>query len=553
MKNRFTQGSPEWLAYRIGKNNASEVASAAGIATADKPREQLMNERHTGEPEQVTNMQRRIFDDGHRFEALSRPLGERLIGEDLIPEVWSLGNMSASYDGVTIGGNITWEHKQWNQEFEAIFTDLYGYFRSTNWSMQELRICAFLPEKTRLQIAQQQLILSAEATLFTASKWSDNNELECIAHCWVMPDAELLQRVIDVWNRFEVDFAAYTPPAPKVLLVAQQLARLPALEVKVTGMVTASNLDAFKSQSYAVIDSIKTKLVSDQDFVDAADVIKWCAETEDRLDQAQKDALGQAVDVQAVFAAIAQIKADIRAKRLNLNTQVTANKAAIKTDLKAFASIDYKRFACTLPHYNLLRVELDCDGAIRSKSSIDSMQSALNALVASAKTEAEKMSARIGKALSIIDDSNHPALFSDRLTLCLRELDVVQMTVDGRVLRHQQELERVKNDAVKKAREQEFERDFPWAAVRLDGSNASAESSLSRLAAALGANTKSSSLSIGEISKALGISVSAELLQSLGCQIEVKAAKKIVTSSLAGVAMRLKDHIDASVASYVSR
>ena len=93
----LTQGSPEWLAYRATHFNASDAPAMLGCSP-HKTRTELMHEMHTGLTPEVDAATQRIFDDGHRFEALARPLAEAIIGEELYPVVGSLGKLSASFD-----------------------------------------------------------------------------------------------------------------------------------------------------------------------------------------------------------------------------------------------------------------------------------------------------------------------------------------------------------------------------------------------------------------------------------------------------------------------
>ena len=80
----LAQGSPEWLAHRRTSFNASDAPAMMGCSPY-KTRSALLHELHTGiSPEHDAATERR-FADGHRFEALARPLGEQVIGEDLSP------------------------------------------------------------------------------------------------------------------------------------------------------------------------------------------------------------------------------------------------------------------------------------------------------------------------------------------------------------------------------------------------------------------------------------------------------------------------------------
>ena len=121
MKNHnLIQGSPEWLAHRAGCYNASDAPAMMGCSPYET-RSQLLHRLATGiEPEVDAATQRR-FDEGHRFEALARPLAEEIIGDDLAPlsgtlDVEGLSRpLGASFDGITMMGDDVLEHKRINE------------------------------------------------------------------------------------------------------------------------------------------------------------------------------------------------------------------------------------------------------------------------------------------------------------------------------------------------------------------------------------------------------------------------------------------------------
>src|SRR5690606_15354532 len=117
----LTQGSPEWLAYRANHFNASDAPAMMGESPY-KTRSALLHELHTGVSPEVDAATQRRFDDGHRYEALARPLGEEIIGEDLYPIVGSDGKLSASFDGLTMDESTGFEHKSLNDELRAVMT-----------------------------------------------------------------------------------------------------------------------------------------------------------------------------------------------------------------------------------------------------------------------------------------------------------------------------------------------------------------------------------------------------------------------------------------------
>lgn len=98
---KLVQGSAEWHEHRRTHFNASDAPAMMGVS-AYKTRTQLLHEMATGITPEHDEATLRRFSNGHRFEALARPLAEAIIGDDLYPVVCSEGNLSASFDGVTL-------------------------------------------------------------------------------------------------------------------------------------------------------------------------------------------------------------------------------------------------------------------------------------------------------------------------------------------------------------------------------------------------------------------------------------------------------------------
>ena len=114
----LTQGSKEWHAHRDIHLNASDAPAMMGCSPY-KTRSQLLHEKATGFSEDFDASTQRRFDDGHKFEALARPLAEKIIGKDLYPVVGVLGKYSASFDGIDMMEEEVFEHKSLNDSLLA--------------------------------------------------------------------------------------------------------------------------------------------------------------------------------------------------------------------------------------------------------------------------------------------------------------------------------------------------------------------------------------------------------------------------------------------------
>jgi predicted phage-related endonuclease len=72
-QHEFLQGSPEWHAHRATCFNASDAPAMLGCSPY-QTRTDLLHQLHTGiTPEHDAATEQR-FADGHRYEALARPL-----------------------------------------------------------------------------------------------------------------------------------------------------------------------------------------------------------------------------------------------------------------------------------------------------------------------------------------------------------------------------------------------------------------------------------------------------------------------------------------------
>lgn len=443
------QGSPQWLAYRAQHFNASDAPAMMGVSPY-KSRAELLREMHTGLAAEVDAGTQMRFDNGHRAESLARPLAEEFIGAELYPVTGSEGRLSASFDGLTLDESEGFEHKALNNDLRKAFAQI-----ETNAPKhREEAGCRELPIYHRIQMEQQLLVSGAKRILFMASQWTADEELVEEQHCWYYPDHDLRAQIVAGWDQFEKDLAAYKLPAAAAPAPAGKAPEtLPALLIEVTGAVTASNLAEFKATAMAAIRSVNRDLKTDQDFADAAKAVKWCSDVESRLEAAKQHALSQTASIDELFKAIDDIKAEARSKRLDLEKLVTRR----KTEVKEEAVIAARQALAS--HYDALNAELtparlpmpavDFAGAIKGLRSFDSMQSALDTLVAKSKIEADAAarSIRANFATYGEQDAALNFLFPDLHQLVHKSPDDFKATLSARIATHRAaELERQEHE-----------------------------------------------------------------------------------------------------------
>lgn len=427
LTHNLIQGSPEWLAYRAQHFNASDAPAMMGCSPY-KTREQLLRELHTSMAADVDAATQRLFDNGHRFEALARSLAESIVGEDLYPCVGSEGKFSASFDGLTLGEDVVFEHKSANAELRAVLTGEDAG--------------PALPLHYRVQMEQQLMVSGAGRALFMATLW-DGDVCTFSRHCWYHPDEELRAAILRGWEQFDRDLHQYElPPVAPAAPVGKAPETLPALRIEVTGAVTASNLAEFKATAVATIRSVNRELRTDQDFADAEKAVKWCGDVESRIAAAKDHALSQTASIDALFKALDDIKAEAKTVRLDLEKLVTRRKVERKEEAVVAARKELDAHIAALngelAPMALRPVPVDFAGAIKGLRSFASMDDALAGAVAAGKIAADSM-ARAMRA-NIAHFKAHAAgyemLFADLGQIIHKADDDFCLTVNARIDQH---------------------------------------------------------------------------------------------------------------------
>ena len=447
------QGSPEWLAYRAQHFNASDAPAMMGCSPY-KTRAQLLAEMHTGIAAAVDIGTQKRFDNGHRAEALARPLAEEFIGAELYPVTGSSGPLSASFDGLTLDESEGFEHKALNAALRAAFGEM-----ARIEALHDASRCRLLPIYHRVQMEQQLHVSGAERILFMASAWTADEELIEERHCWYYPDAKLRQQIIDGWAQFERDLAAYTPTAAADHApVGQAPESLPALRIEVTGEVTASNLAEFKQTALAAIRSVNRDLKTDADFADAEKAVKWCSDVESRLKAAKEHALSQTASIDALFRTIDDIGAEAKRVRLDLDKLVTRRKdeckAAAVSDARAALQSHVDLLNAELAPMRLQPVAVDFAGAIKGLRSIASMQDALDTALAQGKIAADNQARgiRANVATFAAQADGLQFLFADLAQIVHKAGDDFGALVSSRIAAHKAaEAKRLADEAIKQA------------------------------------------------------------------------------------------------------
>lgn len=447
----LVQGQSNWLAYRLDHDNASEAAAMLGLSKTTT-RTELLHMKHTGLGKEFSDwVQRNVLDYGHEVEAKVRPLVEAMIGEDLYPVTCSDGRLSASLDGLTMSEEIAFECKQWNAEIAAQVA------------------AGIMPEQHVPQCQQILMVTGAEKVIFAVGDGAP----ESLLTLDVYPDPAWFERIRAGWAQFHEDLAVYVPAVVKAEAVGHTPETLPALRIEVTGMVTASNLADYKAHALAVFAGINRELKTDQQFADADKVVKWCSDVEARLAAAKQHALSQTESIDALFRTIDDISAEARRVRLELDKLVKARKEAVRGEIVAGGIVALREHVAALnvrlgkPY--MPSVTADFAGAIKGKRTIESLNDAVDTMLANTKIEASATADKVQRNLATLHElaADHAFLFADTSAIVLKQPDDLTMLVKSRIAEHQRkeaarieaEREKIRKEEVARLEREKVEAD----------------------------------------------------------------------------------------------
>lgn len=455
----LVQGSPEWHAHRRNHFNASDAPAMMGCSKYTT-RDQLLQQYATGITKDVDAGTQKLFDNGHKFEELARPLAEKIIGEELSRTVGVEGKYSASFDGITFNDDVIFEHKTLND-------DLRAAFHNQDHDTVEL------PLMYRVQMEQQLMISGAYKCLFMASKWN-GEKLDEEENCWYWPDPELRKQIIAGWEQFKRDLDAYVPPVQIEKVVAENVEALPVPSVVVKGELVSCNLDAITPHFDQYLANINTTLATDQDFANAEADAKNCRESAKKLDAVTEAIIAQMGDVNRAINTLGEYSQKLNKMGLQLEKAVKDQKESVKTQAIMKAKQDYSDFVTSLQknlvvvlHHHL--TVPDFAGAIKGIKTIASMHSRINDALAAGKAQAKQFTDEVRTKVEFINVSIEGyAHLINIADLATKDMDYIKLHIqsvkdaeDKRKSDHEAEIKakaeaeaRAKVEAEQRAKEQ---------------------------------------------------------------------------------------------------
>lgn len=451
----FIQGSDAWHEFRFKHFGASEASAMLGLSK-QITRNDLLLYKKTGKSKEYSDwVQANILDYGHEVEAMAREILEELIGNDLFPVTCSDGNLSASCDGLTFDRSIAFEHKQFNSELVNFINDN-----------------GTLPDTHMPQCQQVLLVTGAERLIFVCSDGGERNR----AQLDIYPDADWFDKIKKGWSQFEKDLADYVPREITGKPEASAIMQLPALAIQIKGEVTVSNLPQFKAAAEEFISNISTDLQTDEDFVNAEATVKFCDETEKKLESAKAAAIGQTASIDELMRTIDFIKESIRSKRLTLEKLVKSQKETIKSriindgfnvcfsraselDLE-FPQINFVQIAGTV--FSKQNLEIAC----KNKRTLASLHNAVDTEVASIKIKLDDLARVVRKNIAHLPEDL--SLFRDLQSIATKPEDDFKLLVQSRLAEQKRKEEEAAQRAIEAAKANEIAEQARIAAAQIE-------------------------------------------------------------------------------------
>jgi predicted phage-related endonuclease len=431
------QGSDSWAQLRLNHFTASEAPAMLGVSSKTT-RDELLRIKHTGNEKEYSEWVKNVlFADGHKYEAKAREIIESRLNRDLYPVTCTDGIYLASCDGLTLNEKIAFEHKSWNQQLA---------FQVENGD---------LPDEYMAQCQQILMVTRAEKLIFVCSDGTETR----IEAMEVLPDLGWFRRIKDGWRRFEIDLKNYQPRTIEEKPEPDAIMQLPALTVQIKGEVTTSNLPEFKRAAETFIANIKTDLQTDEDFVNAESTVKFCAETEKKIELAKDAAIAQTASIDELMRAMDHIKESLRKKRLTLEKLVKTQKEEIKNfiiDCAFMKALDHARELSNeikLVAFRQIAEPLinkrDFNQAAKNKRTLASLHNAIDTHLANVKISLDSAAKGVRKNidyLSGLTDAQR-AQFHDLQHIVTKDFEDFSLLVDSRVMEYDK---RIKEETERK-------------------------------------------------------------------------------------------------------
>jgi len=441
-----TQGSEAWLKLRKDFFTASEAPMMMGDHK-NISRNQLLDAKK-GWTTIVDDFLQSLFDKGHATEEAARPLAAADVGEDFFPVTGSLEvdglDLLASFDGLTMFDDVCFEHKLFNK------------------TLAENVLNNVLEPHYYWQLEQQLLVSGADKCYFVTSDGTKDNWQSM----YYVSVPERREALIKGWKQFAIDLESYEPQAKVEKVKASSLVKkkeveaelIPTLDVKVTALISNSNVQGFAEKVSEFINSLNTSPETDSQFGEAEQQVKYIRSVEKKITDVEKSIDAGAQDIDSLRETLKTIKKSLASTRLELDKQVKSRKEEIRQEIlsKANSQIERaEREAEAKVSAPLPSVGADVYEAMKGKRTIESLQDAADGEVAKAKIEiAEFVEVAQANMLVVAENREFDFLFNDWAQIAFKSTEDFKTLVTARIATYQSE-QKAKEEAQRERIRQE--------------------------------------------------------------------------------------------------
>jgi hypothetical protein len=275
------------------------------------------------------------------------------------------------------------------------------------------------------------------------------------------------KKLVMGWEQLAVDVEAYKASleqdadhgAVVVEPEATPIQSLPALSVKLVGEVKESNMAVFCEQADTFLANVNRELVTDQDFVDANNTVKFCGEAAKKLKLVKEQALAQTATLDELFQRVDLYVGKFDKVRLELEKLEKSEKDRRKEEMIADGAAKILAALVTanteIAPITIDDITVDFRSAIKGKRSGAAMKNAINTLAAQGKIEIKETLEHYKESIRMVKEKapDHQFLFNDLQQLVANDHGHLELLIKTRVSDHTQaELEKQAN---RKEQEQE--------------------------------------------------------------------------------------------------
>lgn len=223
------------------------------------------------------------------------------------------------------------------------------------------------------------------------------------------------------------------------------------LIIAITGQITKSNFPAFEKEITAKLDEAKAKeLITDQDFVDAKETVKFCAKTITAINKVKKQALAETADINELFAGLDRISDSLRETGKTLKEKADADFLKNKNVIVDKGVTLYRAYVdrVVLETPEMLQfVALYPEGfkaCIFRKSKLHTVQAAIDKQLKVEINEVEGIWTEVKIKINALAGvmKTHRQLFPDHVELLAKSEQDLLSTISGRVAAYNVEEER---------------------------------------------------------------------------------------------------------------